>query len=122
MYQAPQSAYDLFDKALVIYEGRQIYFGSASRAKEYFINLGFECPPRQTTPDFLTSMAFSAERILRLGYHPPCTPDEFVTAWRNSPDYKALQTEINKYKEQHTLEGHDAETFRQLKQSHQAKG
>ncbi|KAH6673047.1 ABC-2 type transporter-domain-containing protein [Halenospora varia] len=116
MYQAPQSAYDLFDKALVIYEGRQIYFGSASRAKEYFINLGFECPPRQTTPDFLTSMTFSAERILRLGYHPPCTPDEFVTAWRNSPDYKALQTEINKYKEQHTLEGHDAETFRQLKQ------
>jgi hypothetical protein len=25
MYQAPQSAYDLFDKALVIYEGQQIF-------------------------------------------------------------------------------------------------
>lgn len=39
MYQAPQSAYDLFDKALVLYEGHQIFFGSASKAKEYFVNL-----------------------------------------------------------------------------------
>ncbi|KAH8670380.1 ATP-binding cassette transporter [Tricladium varicosporioides] len=122
MYQAPQSAYDLFDKALVIYEGRQIYFGPASTAKEYFVNLGFECPPRQTTPDFLTSMTFSAERITRIGYHPPCTPDEFVNAWKTSSSYKALQIEINRYKERHTLNGPDAETFRQLKQSHQATG
>ena len=50
IYQAPQSAYDLFDKAVVLYEGRQIFFGRADAAKQYFINLGFECPPRQTTP------------------------------------------------------------------------
>ncbi|RDL37481.1 putative ABC1 transport protein [Venustampulla echinocandica] len=122
MYQAPQSAYDLFDKAVVLYEGRQIYFGPASRAKEYFTNLGFECPERQTTPDFLTSIAFPAERIPRPGCDAPRTPDEFATAWKNSPDYRALQVEIDEYKTHHPIGGPDAETFRDLKKSHQSKG
>ena len=122
MYQGPQSAYDQFDKTLVLYEGRQIYFGPASRAKEYFINLGFDCPPRQTTPDFLTSMTFPTERISRPGYNSPRTPDEFASAWIRSADYKALQVEINEYNMQHPINGPDAEAFRQLKQSHQAKG
>ncbi|KAF2186093.1 ATP-binding cassette transporter [Zopfia rhizophila CBS 207.26] len=122
MYQGPQSAYDLFDKALVLYEGHQIYFGPASRAKEYFINLGFKCPARQTTPDFLTSMTFAAERIPRPGCNPPRTSDEFATAWKNSLDYKALQVEIDEYKAKHPIGGPDAETFRQLKKLHQAKG
>jgi hypothetical protein len=122
MYQAPQSAYDLFDKTLVIYEGRQIYFGPASRAKDYFIRLGFECPARQTTPDFLTSMAFPAERIARPGCNPLRTADEFAAAWRRSPEYEALQREIEDYKAQHSIDGPDALTCRQLKKAHQAKG
>ena len=122
MYQAPQSAYDLFDKAMVIYEGRQIYFGSAAKAKEYFVNLGFECPSRQTTPDFLTSMTFPAERIVRSGCNPPRTSEEFAMAWRNSADYRALQVEIEEYKEQHPINGPDADSFRQLKKLHQADG
>ncbi|KAJ3536716.1 hypothetical protein NM208_g6606 [Fusarium decemcellulare] len=122
IYQAPQSAYDLFDKATVLYEGRQIYFGPASKAKEYFVNLGFECPARQTTPDFLTSMTSPTERVPRPGHHPPRTADEFAAAWRNSAEHKALQAEIEEYKTQHPLGGPDAETFRQLKKSAQSKG
>lgn len=122
MYQAPQSGYELFDKALVLYEGHQIYFGPASKAKEYFINLGFECPERQTTADFLTSLTFPAERIPRPGCNPPRTTHEFVTAWRNSPTFHSLQIEIEEYKTQHPIGGPDAETFRQLKHFHQAKG
>lgn len=121
MYQAPQSAYDLFDKVLVIYEGRQIYFGLASKAKEYFVNLGFECPTRQTTPDFLTSITFPAERVPRPGCHPPRTPDEFATAWKQSTDYKTLKAEIEGYNAEHPVNGQDAEDFRKLKQMHQAK-
>ncbi|KAH8684103.1 ABC-2 type transporter-domain-containing protein [Ilyonectria robusta] len=122
IYQAPQSAYDLFDKALVIYEGQQIYFGPASKAKEYFTNLGFDCPPRQTTPDFLTSMTSPVERFPRPGSNPPRTPDEFAAIWKSSPEYKALQAEIDEYKIQHPLGGPDAAAFRQLKKSRQAKG
>jgi ATP-binding cassette subfamily G (WHITE) protein 2 (PDR) len=122
MYQAPQTAYDLFDKVLVIYEGRQIYFGPTTAAKDYFVNLGFECPARQTIPDFLTSITFPAERIPRPECNPPRTPDEFAAAWKNSPEYKALQVEINEYKAEHPINGPDADTYRQLKQTHQAKG
>ncbi|KAF5725187.1 ABC1 transport, partial [Fusarium mundagurra] len=65
IYQAPQSAYDLFDRVTVLYEGHQIFFGRIDEAKQYFENLGFECPDRQTTPDFLTSMTSPQERRVK---------------------------------------------------------
>ncbi|RBQ82100.1 hypothetical protein VDGD_09104 [Verticillium dahliae] len=124
IYQAPGSAYDLFDKATVLYEGRQIFFGRADEARQYFVDLGFYCPPRATTPDFLTSMTSPQERIVRDGFEgrTPRTPDDFATAWRNSPNYKALQAEIEEYKTQHPLNGPDAEAFRAHKHAQQAKG
>ncbi|OAQ95663.1 hypothetical protein LLEC1_05790 [Akanthomyces lecanii] len=124
IYQAPQTAYDLFDKAVVLYEGRQIFYGRADAAKQYFIDLGFECPARQTTPDFLTSMTSSLERVVRPGFEgrTPRTPDEFATAWKNSANYKALQAEIEEYKTTHPIDGADAEAFRASKQAQQAKG
>ncbi|KAI1373115.1 ABC-2 type transporter-domain-containing protein [Hypoxylon crocopeplum] len=123
IYQAPQTAYDCFDKALVLYEGRQIFFGRADAAKQYFINLGFDCPARQTTPDFLTSMTSSIERVVRPGFEgrAPRTPDEFATAWKNSAEYEALQVEIEEYKTEHPLNGPDAEAFRASKRQQQAK-
>ncbi|CAK7567123.1 MAG: Multidrug resistance protein [Sporothrix epigloea] len=123
IYQAPQSAYDLFDKATVLYEGRQIYFGSTSAARQYFINLGFECPARATTPDFLTSMTSPQERIVRAGFEgrAPRTPDEFAACWRQSAEYKALQADIEEYKSSHPIDGPDAEAFRASKRAQQAK-
>lgn len=122
IYQAPQSAYDLFDKALVLYDGRQIFFGRANEARQYFINLGFECPERQTTPDFLTSMTSPRERLVRAGFETmvPRTPDEFATAWQNSEAYQRLQAEIEAYKLDHPIDGPDAHTFRALKREQQA--
>lgn len=62
IYQAPQSAYDLFDKVTVLYKGRQIYFGKTTTAKQYFIDMGFECPERQTVADFLLVSPFPGQR------------------------------------------------------------
>ncbi|KAF3761700.1 ABC transporter CDR4 [Cryphonectria parasitica EP155] len=123
IYQAPQSAYDLFDKAAVLYEGRQIFFGRADAAKQYFINLGFECPARQTTPDFLTSMTSPQERIVRPNFEgkAPRTPDEFAECWKNSAEYKQLQAEIEAYKTEHPIDGPDAEAFRAHRRAHQSK-
>ncbi|PSR76755.1 ABC-2 type transporter-domain-containing protein [Coniella lustricola] len=124
IYQAPQSAYDLFDKAAVLYEGRQIFFGRADAAKEYFVNLGFECPARQTTPDFLTSMTSPRERIVRAGFEnkAPRTPDEFAACWKNSQEFKQLQADIEVYKKEHPIDGPDAEKFRAHKRAQQSKG
>ena len=124
IYQAPQSAYDLFDKALVLYEGRQIFFGSTDAAKDYFVNLGFECPARQTTPDFLTSMTAPEERVVRKGWEGrvPRSSDEFAACWKKSQEYQRLQTQIAAYKERYPLGGADAQAFRAHKQSVQSKG
>ncbi|KAF9771008.1 ZEB2-regulated ABC transporter 1 [Fusarium sp. DS 682] len=124
IYQAPQSAYDLFDKALVIYEGRQIFFGRADEARQYFINLGFECPDRQTTPDFLTSMTAPGERVVRPGFEGkvPRTPDEFAACWKESREYQLVRSEIDTYKSLYPLNGPAAEAFRENKKSAQAKG
>ncbi|TEA17577.1 ZEB2-regulated ABC transporter 1 [Colletotrichum sidae] len=103
IYQAPQSAYDLFDKVTVLYEGRQIYFGKIDQAKAYFENLGFLCPDRQTTPDFLTSMTSPNERRIRPGYEhlAPRTPEEFAARWKASPDRSQLSSGITGYEQAH---------------------
>lgn len=102
IYQASQSIYDLFDKATVLYEGRQIYFGPADQAKRYFERQGWYCPPRQTTGDFLTSVTNPQERTAREGYENkvPRTPEDFERLWRQSPEYQALL---------HHVEAHDKE-------------
>ncbi|KAI1436261.1 ABC-2 type transporter-domain-containing protein [Xylaria sp. CBS 124048] len=124
IYQSPQVGYDYFDKVTVLYEGRQIFFGRADAAKQYFINLGFECPARQTVPDFLTSMTSPIERVVREGFRGkvPRTPDDFAAAWKNSAEYAALQAEIEEYKKEHPINGPDAEAFRASRKEQQAKG
>ncbi|GAP91426.2 putative ABC transporter ABCl1 [Rosellinia necatrix] len=124
IYQSPQVGYDCFDKVTVLYEGRQIFFGRADRAKDYFVGLGFECPARQTTPDFLTSMTSPLERVVRAGYRDrvPRTPDEFAAAWKRSPEHAALQAEIEAYKREHPIDGPDAQAFRASKREQQARG
>ncbi|OBS25198.1 hypothetical protein FPOA_05733 [Fusarium poae] len=99
IYQASQAIYDLFDKAVVLYEGRQIYFGPANQAKAYFEKMGWQCPQRQTVGDFLTSATNPQERKARPGMDKivPRTAEEFERYWHNSPEYKALREEIEQY-------------------------
>ncbi|KAK5658003.1 hypothetical protein OQA88_2557 [Cercophora sp. LCS_1] len=104
LYQAPQAAYDMFDKVTVLYLGRQIYFGPCSSAVAYFESLGFERAPRQTTPDFLASVT-SSERRVRAGreHMVPKTPEEFVQRWKQSPEYKSLVNEMQAFDAAHPL-------------------
>lgn len=123
IYQAPQSAYDCFDKALVIYKGRQIYFGPIHEARQYFIDLGFFCPDRQTTADFLTSMTSPQERLVREGFEGkvPRTPDEFATAWKESATRQQLLEEIDAYSKEFVMDGEYLEKFKKSRQAQQAK-
>ncbi|KZF23845.1 putative ABC transporter [Xylona heveae TC161] len=123
IYQAPQSAYDIFDKVIVLYEGRQIYFGHTTEAKEFFTNMGFECPDRQTTADFLTSLTSPAERIVRPGYENrvPRTPDEFAAAWQNSPERAQLLRDIEEYERRFPIGGEHYEQFVASRRAQQAK-
>lgn len=40
IYQAGETLYTLFDKVIVLYDGRMAYFGSADRARAYFEGMG----------------------------------------------------------------------------------
>ncbi|KAK4983971.1 Multidrug resistance protein [Elasticomyces elasticus] len=124
IYQAPRAAYDCFDKVVVLYEGREIFFGHTHKAKKFFVDMGFECPERQTTPDFLTSMTSPAERIVRTGFENrvPRTPDEFATVWKNSKTRKQLLQKIEEYDRNHPIGGQDLEKFVASRKAQQARG
>ena len=99
IYQCSQDAYDLFDNCILLYEGYQIYNGPGAFAKEYFERMGYECPKRQTTADFLTSLTNPAERIIRKGYSKkvPRTPKQFYDYWNASPERATLGVEVDDY-------------------------
>jgi hypothetical protein len=105
-----------------LYEGRQIFFGRCSEAREYFIEMGWDCPPRQTTGDFLTSITNPSERKVREGIqNVPRTPDDFEKYWKNSHHYTALQKEICQYRENYPLGGEAEKDFDETKRQRQAK-
>ncbi|KAK0199278.1 AtrD, ABC-transporter [Desarmillaria ectypa] len=124
IYQASQDIYDIFDKAVVLYEGRQIYFGRTETAKRFFVEMGFHCPERQTTADFLTSLTNPAERQVRPGYESkvPRTPDEFARAWKESGERKRLLQEIDEFDREYPVGGDQLDKFRVSRKAQQAKG
>jgi len=103
----------------VLYEGRQIYFGNIHEAKKFFVNLGFDCPERQTTADFLTSLTSPSERIVRPGFEhkTPRTPDEFAAVWQKSEDRAKLMREIDDFERQYPVGGPQLEKFRQSRKA-----
>ncbi|KAE8144241.1 ABC-2 type transporter-domain-containing protein [Aspergillus avenaceus] len=124
IYQASQAIYDVFDKVIVLYEGRQIYFGTAHDAKRFFIGMGFDCPDRQTTADFLTSLTSPTERLVRKGYENqvPRTPDEFAARWRESAERKQLLADIETFQNEFPLESSKKEEFSRSRAAEKAKG
>lgn len=122
IYQAAQTTYDLFDKVLLLYEGRQIFFGKTTEAKQYFLDLGFDCPARQTDADFLTSMTNPHERVVRAGYKHlvPQTPDDFADRWRNSSNYHQLKKDLDAYDARFAIGGKHLDEFASSRRAQQA--
>ncbi|CAK9439978.1 uncharacterized protein LODBEIA_P40780 [Lodderomyces beijingensis] len=99
IYQAGENIYECFDKVTVLYHGRQIYFGPANKAKKYFEDMGWECPPRQTTAEFLTALTDPLGRRAKSGWEKkvPQTADEFESRWLHSQEFKSLLQDISDF-------------------------
>jgi ATP-binding cassette, subfamily G (WHITE), member 2, PDR len=108
---------------VVLYEGRQIYFGPCRDAAQYFIDMGFDRPERQTTADFLTSMTSPAERRVRPGFEGkvPRTADEFAAAWKNSSTRAQLLLDIDAYDKKYEIGGVYHEKFVASRQAQQSR-
>ncbi|KAJ2492593.1 ATP-binding cassette transporter snq2 [Coemansia sp. RSA 2050] len=111
IYQASENIYELFDKVMVIDEGRQLYFGPASEAVAYFRGLGIEKPPRQTTSDFLTGVTQLHERRVLAGWEQraPKTAEEFERAWLESGQCQVVKQKVVAFKAQLEQDGRSAE-------------
>lgn len=121
IYQAGENIYETFDKVTVLYQGRQVYFGRTTEARAYFEDMGFQCPPRQTTAEFLTAVTDPAGRFPKPGFEHsvPNTADEFQDRWLHSPEYAALQKDIATYRLRFTAESTQNELRESVKQQQQ---
>lgn len=113
LYQAGESLYKLVDKVLLIDQGQCLYFGSSDDAKQYFLDLGFDCPPRWTTADFLTSVTDAHERSIRPGWEDriPRSAEDFAAIYRNSDAYQQNLADMADF------ESKTAEQQRQISQN-----
>lgn len=84
LYQASNALFALFDKVLVLVDGRQTYYGPAAEARAYFEDMGFVCPPGANVADFLTAVAVPTERSVRPGWEAvvPNTAEEFARRYK----------------------------------------
>ncbi|PCH34845.1 pleiotropic drug resistance ABC transporter [Wolfiporia cocos MD-104 SS10] len=103
IYQAGEPLYELFDKVCVIYEGKMAYFGPAKRARQYFIDMGYEPAHRQTTADFLVAVTDPNGRIPRADcrHAVPRTAEEFADYYRKTEIYLQNRADMGAYRKQY---------------------
>ncbi|KAJ7070657.1 ABC-2 type transporter-domain-containing protein [Mycena amicta] len=115
LYQAGEGIYELFDKVMVLSEGRQVFFGPPSEARGYFEQLGYRPLPRQSTADYLTGCTDPNERQFapgRSAADTPSTPDALEAAFLSSRFFKDLNDTREKVQLAMEHERADQEAFR----------
>ena len=102
LYQAGESLYDLFDKVVLIDEGKCLYYGSSDQAVAYFEGLGFTRPARWTTADFLTSVSDPHERQVREGWEDriPRSAEQFEAAFKSSNMFQTNLQDVQAFEQE----------------------
>lgn len=115
LYQASENLYNNFDKVILIEDGKCAYFGPTKEAKAYFERLGFECPPRWTTPDFLTSVSDPHARRVKSGWEDrvPRTGDDFQKVYRASEVHDQTMADIDEFEKQLASQEQEREAARE---------
>lgn len=65
LYQAGNGIYNLFDKVLVLDEGKEIFYGAREDARPFMEAQGFLCEDAANIGDFLTGVTVPTERAVR---------------------------------------------------------
>lgn len=97
LYQAGNGIYNLFDKVLVIDEGKEIYYGPMKEARPFMEELGFVCADGANVADFLTGVTVPTERTIRDGFEDrfPRTADAIRAEYEKSAIKEKMEAEYN---------------------------
>ena len=97
LYQAGNGIYELFDKVLVLDEGKQIYYGPRNEARPFMEDLGFVCDSSANVADFLTGVTVPTERQIREGCEEtfPRTADAIREAYNQTSIKALMEQECN---------------------------
>lgn len=68
LYQPGNGIYDIFDKVLVLDEGKQIFYGPMREARPFMEGLGFICRDGANVADYLTGITVPTEREIQPGH------------------------------------------------------
>ncbi|KAJ5350438.1 hypothetical protein N7541_008165 [Penicillium brevicompactum] len=92
LYQAGNGIYNLFDKVLVLDEGKQIYYGPAAAAKPFMEDLGFVYTDGANVGDFLTGLTVPTERQIKPGFEHkfPRNADAILAEYQKSSTYQQM--------------------------------
>ena len=83
----------MFDKIILLHEGRQIFFGTVQEATLYLEGLGFVWDDRQSLSEFLIACTDFEDRFTKEGWENkvPRTLEDWKRCWRESEYYAKLQ-------------------------------
>ncbi|KAH7112292.1 ABC-2 type transporter-domain-containing protein [Dactylonectria estremocensis] len=97
LYQAGNGIYNLFDKVLVLDEGKQVYYGSMKEAKPFMENMGFICQHGANVADYLTGVTVPTERAIRPGFEDrfPRTAEALRAEYEKSPIHQRMIAEYD---------------------------
>ncbi|KAF7554149.1 hypothetical protein G7Z17_g3127 [Cylindrodendrum hubeiense] len=97
LYQAGNGIYNLFDKVLVLDEGKQVYYGSMKEARPFMESMGFICQHGANVADYLTGVTVPTERAIRPGYEDrfPRTPGALRAEYEKSPIHQRMIAEYD---------------------------
>ncbi|KAK5138419.1 hypothetical protein LTR08_000005 [Meristemomyces frigidus] len=94
LYQAGNGIYDLFDKVLVLDNGKEMYYGPLKQARPFMEDLGFTCEQGANVADFLTGVTVPTERRIKAGFEHRFPRDG--GAIREVYDRSSLKAEMEK--------------------------
>ncbi|KFA65077.1 hypothetical protein S40285_03104 [Stachybotrys chlorohalonatus IBT 40285] len=94
-YQPGNGIYNLFDKVLVLDEGKEIFYGPMSAARPFMEELGFICQDGANVADFLTGVTVPSERKVEVAFRDkfPRNADMMLAEYENSKIWQHMRAE-----------------------------
>ncbi|XP_077235595.1 ABC transporter G family member 45-like [Tasmannia lanceolata] len=100
LLQPPPETFDLFDDIILLCEGQIIYHGPREDVLEFFESMGFKCPERKNTADFIQEVIskmdqarYWANKHKAYQYIPV---EKFVASFRSFRLGKLMEDELQK--------------------------